>query len=260
MKKIKIILLQYPKLYTVIFNLYALFRYPHFFLVGFVLKFNNRKIRYEDLIFSVPRKNTSSFFLGSFYFIGSEEDEILAIDKYIDKNSKVLELGGCLGFISCYLNRKLTNRKNHVVLEGNPQLIPFLERNRENNQCEFNIVNKIISVYKNNTFYIGKSIHSSSIKKGSNEKHNIQGITIAELEKQYKFKFDTLIMDIEGAEYDLFKDTDFSKLNISTIIFELHDFNRVLSTEQVNEIKLNLNKYGYLYKETIGSSQIWKSN
>ena len=67
-------------------------------------------------------------------------------------------------------------------------------------------------------------------------------------------------MDIEGAEYDLFKDTDFSKLNISTIIFELHDFNRVLSTEQVNEIKLNLNKYGYLYKETIGSSQIWKSN
>ena len=260
MKKIKTILLRYPKIYNVIFNLYALLRYPHFFLVGFILKFNERKIRYKDLIFSIPRKNTSPFFLGSFFFIGSEEDEVLAIDKYLNKDAKVLELGGCLGFVSCYLNRKLSNRKNHVVLEANPYLIPYLKKNKESNQCEFNIENKIISVKDKNTFYIGESIHSSSTKKRTNEKRDVDGIRIEELETKYKLKFDTLIMDIEGAEYDLFKDTDFSKLNISTVIFEMHDFNRVLSSEQVNEINLNLNKFGFLYLETIGSSQIWKRN
>ena len=65
-------------------------------------------------------------------------------------------------------------------------------------------------------------------------------------------------MDIEGAEYNLFKHNNFSALNITTIIFELHDFNLVLTTEQVEEIKLALIGFGYSYVETIGSSQIWK--
>ncbi len=260
MNKIKIILLKYPKLYSIIFNLYGLLRYPHFFLVGFLLKLNRSRISFGDLIFSVPRENTSIFFLGSFYFHGSEEDDILAIDKYLNKNAKVLELGGCIGFVSCYLNAKLSNRKNHVVLEANPNLIPYLEINKEDNQCEFNVVNKIISDNKENIFYIGKSIHSSSIKNISNEKYNIEGISIAELETEFKLKFDTLILDIEGAEYELFKETDFSKLHISTIIFELHDFNRVLTPKQVKVIKNSLTRYGYMLIEAIGNSQIWKRN
>ena len=258
MKKIKIILLKFPVLYNVVFNFYALIRYPHFILVGIILKLNNNKIKYQDLLFSVPRKNTSPFFLGSFYFIGSEEDEILAIDKYINKNAQVIELGGCLGFVSCYLNRKLINRKNHVVLEANSNLIPYLEKNKKDNKCEFYIENKIISADKENTFYIGKSIHSSSIIKRSEEKINIEGISILDLENKYSIRFDTLIMDIEGAEYNLFKHNNFSALNITTIIFELHDFNLVLTTEQVEEIKLALIGFGYSYVETIGSSQIWK--
>ena len=94
----------------------------------------------------------------------------------------------------------------------------------------------------------------------SNEKYNIEGISIAELETEFKLKFDTLILDIEGAEYKLFKETDFSKLHISTIIFELHDFNGVLTPKQVIVIKNSLTRYGYMLIETIGNSQIWKRN
>lgn len=258
MKKIKTILLEYPLFYRLIFNIYALLRYPHFILVGIILKMTNTKIKHQNNVFSIPRKKTSPFFLGSFYFIGSEEDEILAINKYLNKEAIVLELGGCLGFVSCYLNSKLNFPENHVVLEGNPNLIPYLKKNKDDNNCKFIIINKIISNEKQNTFYIGKSIHSSSTRKKSDNKHLIEGISILQLQKELSLNFDTLIMDIEGGEYELFNTTDFSKLSIKTLIFELHDFNRVLNSTQVAHIYHILNEHNFQYIETIGSSQIWQ--
>lgn len=260
MKKLKVKLLKYPQIFNLIFSLYSFIRYPHFILVGLILKLNNNKIKFRDFNFSVPRKNTSPFFLGSCYFIGTEQDEVLAIEKYLNKKAKVLELGGCLGFVSCFLNRKLENNKNHIVLEANPKLIPYLEMNKKTNECGYHIVNKIISNKKKNLFYVAKSIHSSSTKKRSKEEYIIEGTTLVDLEKEYEMTFDTLVMDIEGAEFDLLTDTDFSKLNITTIIFELHDFNGVLTSEQVNEIKITLNKYKFKHVETIGSSQVWLKN
>ena len=65
-------------------------------------------------------------------------------------------------------------------------------------------------------------------------------------------------MDIEGGEYDLFKTTDFSKLGVKTLIFELHDFNRVLNSSQVRHIKNILDDYNFTYIETIGTSQVWQ--
>lgn len=258
MKNLKIALLKYPLLYRLIFNIYAIVRYPHFIIVGFFLKLTNSNIKYQDKLFSIPRNMTSPLFLGSFYFIGIEEDEILAIDKYLNKEAIVLELGGCLGFVSCYLNEKLINPENHVVLEANPHLIDFLEKNKNHNNSKFKIINKMISNKKQNTFYIGKSIHSSSANKKSGRACTIQGISILQLQHDLGLNFDTLIMDIEGGEYDLFKTTDFSKLGVKTLIFELHDFNRVLNSSQVTHIKNILENYNFTYIETIGTSQIWQ--
>lgn len=259
MKNLKIALLKYPILYKLIFNIYAIVRYPHFIIVGFILKLTNTNIiKYQGKLFSIPRNMTSPLFLGSFYFTGSEEDEILAINKYLNKGATVLELGGCVGFVSCNLNERLNNPENHVVLEANPHLIHFLEKNKNYNNSKFKIINKMISDEKQNTFYIGKSIHSSSANRKSGKTCIIEGISILQLQNDLGLNFDTLIMDIEGGEYELFKTTDFSKLSFKTLIFELHDFNRALNSNQVTHIKSILNDYNFTHIETIGTSQIWK--
>ena len=55
-----------------------------------------------------------------------------------------------------------------------------------------------------------------------------------ERKKKFNLKFNTMIVDIEGGEYDLFKEIDFKSLNISKIIIEFHNFSNILTDLEVN--------------------------
>jgi len=56
----------------------------------------------------------------------------------------VLELGGCLGVLSCTINKRLGDPTKHVVLEANPALIPYLRGNREINRAAFIVTNSVV--------------------------------------------------------------------------------------------------------------------
>jgi predicted O-methyltransferase YrrM len=43
---------------------------------------------------------------------------------------RVLELGGCLGVVSCSINTLLRDPSRHVVVEANPKLLAYLYENR----------------------------------------------------------------------------------------------------------------------------------
>ena len=245
-------------LFKIIFPIYSLIRYPHFLLVGVILKLIDKPFSSNGFKLSVPKKHTSPLFVGSLFFGLSEEDEKHCIDKYLPIDGKILELGGCLGVISCYINKRLKNSSDHIVLEANSDLIPYLEENKDLNNCSFTVFNAIISENNHVDFFISNSIHSSSFLKKSKIKRNVKGIKIKELQEKCDIKFDTLIMDIEGGEYELLTNTDFNLLSIKTIIFEAHDFNNVLSIQQISEIEKKLEEKGFKLIEKIGTSQIWK--
>ena len=65
--------------------------------------------------------------------------------KYIEPNDIVLELGGRYGTVSSVINYKLNNKKNHVVVEPDENILPSLINNRCLNNSDYIILPKIIS-------------------------------------------------------------------------------------------------------------------
>jgi len=160
----------------------------------------------------------------------------------IDKNSKVLELGGCLGFISCLVNKQLSNPTQHIVLEANPELIPYLTHNRDINNCSFIIENKVLH-QKNDTlnFNVDKRSILGSNLKGLPEGrtkivYKIPSVTLSNLETQLQNKFDVLICDIEGGEYELINNV-FTNEFLNQLKFISIEFHSNLDNKFVNNLK-----------------------
>tara|TARA_A100001037_G_scaffold279240_1_gene280900 strand:- start:119 stop:790 length:672 start_codon:yes stop_codon:yes gene_type:complete len=156
-----------------------------------------------------------------------EKDEAESA-KYIDPNSSVLELGGCLGIVSLLVNKKLNNPNKHIVLEPNPRLIPFMETIKADNDGQYEIVNAFLSTSEETRDF---SLHPNHImggqlgKRAGFETIQCSGVTMSALEEKYNTTFNTIIMDIEHGEYDLFTKGFFNKesiKNINFLMIELH--------------------------------------
>lgn len=135
-----------------------------------------------------------------------EETEYIHL---IDENAKVLELGGCLGLVSCLVNKRLKNPEKHIVLEANPELIKYLQHNRDINECSFSVENKVLHHTQDTLkFNVDKrSILGSSLTSLPSGRvktqYDIKGYTWEDFEAQLGDKIDTFICDIEGGEYSL---------------------------------------------------------
>ena len=194
--------------------------------------------------------------LGRYSYGKYENDEKNLVDKYIKGNEIVLELGGNVGVISNLINKKLIDRKNHVVLEPNGKLINKLKINRKLNSSQFNIIEGIISKNKNVKFYLHKNNLSSSIKIKSINYIKPKCYNINDVEKKYHLNFDTIVMDIEGAEIDLIRDFDLSKFE--KLIIEFHPGKT--TNEEINFAKEKLKKIGFSLVEKINDVEFWKKN
>ena len=53
-----------------------------------------------------------------------EKPEREAVLRYLQPDWGVIELGGCIGVVSCITNKLLKNPENHLVLEVNPLFCP----------------------------------------------------------------------------------------------------------------------------------------
>ena len=102
-------------------------------------------VRLEDCKFTLDETflpaNVVDLLLENHY----EEPERDALKEFLDPDLPVIELGACLGVISCLTNRRLRQPEKHVVVEANPTLVPMIEQNRERNGCRFRIVNAAVS-------------------------------------------------------------------------------------------------------------------
>jgi len=178
----------------------------------------------------------------------AEEFEML---NTMPRDCVVLELGACIGFISCATNRLLKNKQSHVVVEANTNLIEILENNRAINDAKFTIQNCIVSDEKHDIdFHVDKrSILGSSTEIEKNrvyETLKVQTKTIEELENELDLKFDALICDIEGGEYKLFSSLAMKEKikSLRFISIEFH-WNVPNSREMCNEIISLIEKEGF---------------
>lgn len=130
-------------------------------------------------------------------------------EKYIDENDKVLELGARYGTVSCLVNRKLKNKKDHYVVEPDKNVWPSLEKNKKINNSEFTIIKGVIG--KQNMKLEGGGYGIRSIPSDNPE---------IELYSIPNVKFNTLIVDCEGCFENFYNENkDFVK-GLNKIMYE----------------------------------------
>jgi FkbM family methyltransferase len=157
--------------------------------------------------------------------------------KYIEPNDIVLELGGRYGTVSAIINYKLNNKKNHVVVEPDENIIPSLTKNRNLNNSDYHILPKIISNTNKKKIDAGYGTHYVDVDNNNDNKTN-NIISYQDFKKQYPLNFNVIVADCEGCLAEFIKNMgdDFSKIN--KIIFEA-DFPNLCNYDQLIQNLIN---------------------
>lgn len=177
---------------------------------------------------------------GSF---SSEYSEQLMAVRYLKGNEKVLEIGGNIGRNSLVISKILktyneTNDTNLVVLESDPKTANQLRENRDLNNFNFHIESSALSKRK----LIQKgwvTIASDTVLPGYEP---INTIDLNGLYSKYNVKFDTLVLDCEGAFYFILMDMPEILDNVNLIIME-NDYLDLSHKQYVNNILTKNNFY-----------------
>ena len=135
----------------------------------------------------------------------------------------VIELGGGIGFVSCYINRKLAHPRDHIVVEANPELIPTLETNRRLNRREFQIRSAALAYGPEETVLAIRSWVVSMVGGHGTRQVPVATTTLAQLLRESGFAHINLVVDIEGGEADLVEhEGSVLSERVRTLILETH--------------------------------------
>src|SRR5580658_9866964 len=104
-----------------------------YFFGGVIFDCFVRRFRADACEFEIPRRLTSTAYRAGFLKNDYDAEERELVRKFIRSDDSVLEVGACLGIVSCVTNKLLRDNTRHVVVEGNPFCIPAICRNREIN-------------------------------------------------------------------------------------------------------------------------------
>jgi hypothetical protein len=97
---------------------------------GLVFDLSGGRFRVDGCIYIIPKDTTGRSIRACFLTKKYEVNERYLIPKHVKSTDSVLELGACLGVVSCITNKLLGNSKRHVVVEGSPFCMLALYRNR----------------------------------------------------------------------------------------------------------------------------------
>ncbi|MDB5378742.1 MAG: Methyltransferase FkbM [Rubritepida sp.] len=208
--------------------------------------------------FRVPGSLTTRCFRGRFPLGLYELPERLLLWRYLRRGGTVLELGGCLGVISCLVNARLRDPRRHVVVEANPALLPWLEANRARNRARFKIENGVIGRGEGErSFWAGGAIVSGS----TNFHHaGTDPIAVPErkleaVEARHGLSFDTVLLDIEGGEAEFLRDHPALLVRARLVVVEFHP--RFIGEAACAEGRAALEAAGLVRRARIALAEAW---
>jgi FkbM family methyltransferase len=173
-----------------------------------------------------------------------ELPERRALAKHLDPELPVIELGGCMGVVSCITNRRLTRPEAHVVVEPNPLAIPLITHNAKLNGCPFRVVNAAIAYLGPETTFYPNGITLTNRLDGPamGPAMVVPNRTLGSLAAEYGFSTFTLICDIEGYEYELLLREPEAVEKARMVIIETHE--RYIGREKNQFVLQQLVKLG----------------
>lgn len=222
-----------------------------------------RRLRADGCEFEIPRDLTWTSERGVLISKNEPEEREL-VRKFIRGDDSVLEIGGCLGIVSCVTNKLLRDNTRHVVVEGNPFCIPAICRNREINHCGFLVENCALSNQRDVTFYLHptyvmggttQSKMGGDIPSQGHRSVRVPGRTLAELDARYG-PFSALVMDIEGAELDALEPAGEMLGKYRVVIIEMHEW--AIGAENVERCREIMRHAGLQFKQRAGITEAWQ--
>ncbi len=212
--------------------------------------------RANGCTFAIPKDLMSRDYRACFFDGSYEAEERELVRNFVRHEDTVLELGACLGIVSCVTNKLLADKTKHVVVEGNPSCIPALRRNRELNNCAFIIENCGVSNNPDAEFYL----HPVYIVGGTTQRPSSHPVrvpirSLAELDERYG-PFSALIMDVEGSELEILSAASQQLLNCRLVIVELHDW--AIGKEGVQSCRKILRNAGLKFERSLGLTDAWR--
>ena len=168
-----------------------------------------------------------------------------ALKRFLDHDVPVVELGACVGVVSCLTNRRLRDPERHVVVEANPALLPLLEENRIRNGCRFKVVHAALAHgVETVTFNVSDNVLASSLHGEQERGVIVPAVALAQLLNENGFTRATLVCDIEGAELQLVEhELPTLSKRIVAIIMETHE--RLVGEEPTREMFGRLRSAGF---------------
>ena len=185
-------------------------------------------------------------------------EQLMAL-RYLTGQETILEIGGNIGrnsTILSYILESIGHRSSRhlVTLESDPNIAKQLEENRSLNGYSFHVEPSALS--KRKLIQGGRTgwetFESDVLLEGYNWVHTI---TWDELREKYPLPFDTLVLDCEGAFYNILKDMPEVLEGITKILIE-NDFRDVSQKQYVDRILL-AQGFTIKYSEDLDSGYYW---
>jgi FkbM family methyltransferase len=174
--------------------------------------------------------------------------------EYIHEDDVVLELGARYGMASCSINQKLKNKKNQVVIEPDDRIWEALEKNRNINNCDFEIIKGFVSNYKL-TLVDKDAFGGFGTTAMFDSTSTIPHYTMNEIYSKFNLKFNVLFADCEGF-LEIFLDENPNLLTTCRLMIFEQDCPYKCNYDK---IKHNLLQHGF--KQIVdGFHQVWLKN
>jgi FkbM family methyltransferase len=225
---------------------------------GMLFDLLERSYRVSGMQFEIPKGLTTRSFRARFLWDQYEIAERYLVDRYVQENDRILDLGGCLGVVSCLANRKLGDPRKHVVVEANPALIPWLTLNRDKNGCGFAIRQGVLSRSSDGTFFIHRDIVDGSAELPGERRISVPVMTVEQIESKYGLHFNAIIMDIEGGEVAFLQENPGLLSQAELVIVEFHGAE--IGADASERGRAILRNLGFTNVETVGNTDAWIRN
>lgn len=209
----------------------------------------------DGLRFSIPGDLTDRRFRSRFQRGTYETEELDLIAALMPADLRLLDLGGCLGVVSCVSNRHLTDPDAHLVVEANPTLIPHLEHNRARNGARFKIRHGAVTTASSVTFFENALIVGGSTYRETDRPRPVPALRLEDLERETGVQFNGLLMDIEGGELAFLREHPAFLERLVWVCVQVHDF--IMGDAAADECRERLSAAGLRCVVRRGTVDVW---
>lgn len=204
--------------------------------------------------FKVPKTWTRPHFYSRFLTDAYEKEERTLVEQHIDTNDHVLELGGCVGVISCLTSKKI-GKNQHCVVEANPHLLPYLRENRQRNHAHFQILEAAVTESDRLEFHLNRNMVGGSTERKTQAHCFVSGVPLSEVTERFG-PFNALIMDIEGGEWNFLMQYRQELSNYQKLLIEFHP--AILGAERIEALRAGLREMKFQCHKSINDVDLWQ--